>query len=58
MPQSPERVLWGRMSAHRSVPVIDALSAAMAKVNSLTLVARNLADVAGLDADVLNPFEA
>ncbi|MXX89769.1 MAG: type II toxin-antitoxin system VapC family toxin [Boseongicola sp. SB0665_bin_10] len=46
------------MSAHRSVPVIDALSAAMAKVNSLTLVARNLADVAGLDADVLNPFEA
>ena len=46
------------MNAHRSVPVIDALLAATAKVNGLTLVTRNLADVAGSDADVLNPFEA
>ena len=29
-----------------------------AQVNGLTLLTRNLADVAGLDTDVLNPFEA
>lgn len=48
---------WGRTSAIRSVPVIDALLAATAKVYGLTLVTRNLADVAGLEVDVLNPFE-
>ncbi|MDE0698884.1 MAG: type II toxin-antitoxin system VapC family toxin [Boseongicola sp.] len=49
---------WGRMNAIRSVPVVDALLAATAKVHDLTLVTRNAADVAGLDVDVLNPFEA
>ena len=49
---------WGRMSAIRPVPVVDALLAATAKVYGLTLVTRNVADVAGLDVDVLNPFEA
>ena len=48
---------WGRMSAIRPVPVIDALLAATAKTNGLTLVTRNEADVAGLGVDVLNPFE-
>lgn len=48
---------WGRMNAVRPVPVIDALLAATAKANGLTLVTRNGADVAGLDVDVLNPFE-
>lgn len=48
---------WGRMNAIRPVPVIDALLAATAKVNGLTLVTRNGADVAGLDVNVLNPFE-
>lgn len=48
---------WGRMSAIRPVPVIDALLAATAKANGLTLVTRNGADVAGLGVDVLNPFE-
>lgn len=48
---------WGRMTAIRPVPVIDALLAATAKVNGLTLVTRNAADVAGLDVEVLNPFE-
>ena len=48
---------WGRMSAIRSVPVIDALLAATAKVYGLTLVTRNVVDVAGLEVDVLNPFE-
>lgn len=48
---------WGRINAIRPVPVIDALLAATAKVNGLTLVTRNVADVSGLDVDVLNPFE-
>ena len=48
---------WGKMNALRQIPVIDALLAATAKVNGLTLVTRNVADVAGLDVDVLNPFE-
>jgi predicted nucleic acid-binding protein len=48
---------WGRMSAIRPVPVIDALLAATAKANGLTLVTRNEADVAGLGIEVLNPFE-
>ena len=48
---------WGRMSAIRSVPVIDALMAATAKVYGLTLVTRNVVDVAGLEVDDLNPFE-
>ncbi|WBQ14353.1 type II toxin-antitoxin system VapC family toxin [Hyphomonadaceae bacterium BL14] len=49
---------WGRMNAIRPAPVIDALLAATAKINRLTLVTRNAADVAGLGVDVLNRFEA
>ena len=49
---------WGRMNAVRPLPVIDGLLAATAKANGLTLVTRNVADVAELDVDVLNPFEA
>ena len=48
---------WGRMNAIRPVPVVDGLLAATAKANGLTLVTRNVADVAGLDVDTLNPFE-
>lgn len=47
---------WGRMSAARSVPVIDGLMAATAKANGLTLVTRNEADVADLGTAVVNPF--
>jgi len=49
---------WGRMNAIRPVPVIDALLAATAKANDLTLVTRNEADVAGLGVEVLNPFQS
>ena len=49
---------WGRIAAIRPVPAIDALLAATAKTNGLTLVTRNAADVTGLDVEVLNPFEA
>ncbi len=48
---------WGRMSATRPVPVIDCYLAASAKVHKMTLVTRNVSDVAGLGADVFNPFE-
>lgn len=48
---------WGRMSAMRPVPVVDGLLAATAKVNGLTLVTRNGADVEGLGARILNPFK-
>ena len=47
---------WGRMSAARTVPVIDALLAATALVHDLTLVTRNTGDVEGLGGKVLNPF--
>jgi toxin FitB len=48
---------WGRMSAIRSVPVIDGLLAATALTNGLTLVTRNDRDIAGLGVTVLNPFK-
>ena len=49
---------WGRMSATRSVPVVDALLAATAGVHGLVLVTRNIADIEGLGARVLDPFAA
>jgi hypothetical protein len=49
---------WGRMSAKRPVSTIDALLAATAKVNGMTLVTCNVGDIADLGAKVLNPFEA
>lgn len=48
---------WGRISAIRSVPVVDALLAATASAHGLVLVTRNANDVAGLGVRVLNPFE-
>lgn len=47
---------WGRLSARVSVPVIDGLLAATALVCGLTLVTRNVRDVARTGALVLNPF--
>lgn len=48
---------WGRMNAMRTVPVVDGLIAATAKVRGLTLVTRNETDVAGLGVKLLNPFQ-
>ena len=48
---------WGRISAIRSVPVVDALLAATANVHGLVLVTRNAADVSGLGVPIRNPFE-
>ncbi|MGD9542004.1 type II toxin-antitoxin system VapC family toxin [Methylocystis sp.] len=47
---------WGRMSALRTVPVVDCLLAATAKANDLTLVTRNVRDIEGLGAKILDPF--
>lgn len=47
---------WGRMSARRSVPVVDCLLAATAKANDLTLATRNVRDVEDLGARIVNPF--
>ncbi len=47
---------WGRLSAIRSVSVVDALLAATAAAHGLVLVTRNTADVDGLGVRLLNPF--
>ena len=47
---------WGRMAASRPIPTIDGLLAATARVHRMTLVTSNAAAVAGLGAQVLNPF--
>jgi toxin FitB len=48
---------WGRMGSIRPLSVVDGLMAATAKVHRLTLVTRNVSDVQGLGAQILNPFE-
>lgn len=54
----PAAETWGLMSAARSAPVTDALLAVTASVHGLVLVTRNVADVEGLGARVLDPFAA
>jgi predicted nucleic acid-binding protein len=50
---------WGRLNAMpQPIPVVDGLIAATAKVHRLTLVTRNVADVARAEVQVVNPFEA
>jgi predicted nucleic acid-binding protein len=48
---------WGRLAAPRSLPVIDGLLAATAKVRGLTLATRNVVDVAPTGVAWINPFE-
>ena len=50
--------LWGRMSAKRTIPVVDGLLAASAACAGCTLVTRNERDIAGLGTKLLNPFHA
>ncbi|MGH3831724.1 MAG: type II toxin-antitoxin system VapC family toxin [Pseudonocardiaceae bacterium] len=47
---------WGRLNVPDPVPVVDGLLAATAKVHDWTLVTRNIGDVDGTGARLLNPF--
>jgi predicted nucleic acid-binding protein len=49
-------LVWGRLSAIRSVPDVDGLLAATALHHGMTLVTRNVQDFDGLGVTVLNPF--
>jgi predicted nucleic acid-binding protein len=49
---------WGRLNVPDPLPVIDALLAATAKVHGLTLVTRNVKDVARTGVELMNPFNA
>lgn len=48
--------IWGEMSARRSLPVVDTLIAATALAHDLTLVTRNVRDVAATGVNVINPW--
>ncbi|MDH3472205.1 MAG: type II toxin-antitoxin system VapC family toxin [Rhodospirillales bacterium] len=48
---------WGRLGAGDPLPMVDGLLAATAKVHGLTLVTRNLADVAQTGVSALDPFK-
>lgn len=48
--------LWGRLSAKRSLPVVDSLIAATAILHDLTLVTRNTADVNATGVFLLDPW--
>jgi toxin FitB len=49
---------WGRLNASVGSPAVDGLLAATALVHRLTLVTRNVADVARAGVAVVNPFQA
>ena len=48
---------WGQLSALRPVSVVDTLLAATAQVYGLTLVTRNVRDVAWTGVSCFNPFD-
>jgi predicted nucleic acid-binding protein len=47
---------WGRQQSRQPMPVIDALIAATARVNGLTLVTRNVKDFEHAGVPLINPF--
>ena len=49
--------VWGKAYYVRNIPVVDGLLAATAIVHDMTLVTRNVSDVQGLGARLLNPFD-
>ncbi|WP_394820549.1 type II toxin-antitoxin system VapC family toxin [Pendulispora albinea] len=50
--------LWGRLNVPHPLPAVDGLLAATALVHDLTVVTRNVQDVARTGARVLDPFAA
>jgi toxin FitB len=49
--------LWGKLSAGRSLPVIDGLIAATAMIHGLTLAARNTRDVEFMGVSLVDPWQ-
>lgn len=49
---------WGRMNSVRSLPVIDGLLAATAKVHGLILITRNVRDITGTGVTCIDPFKS
>ena len=49
---------WAALNTDRPLPVVDALLAATAAEHDATLVTRNVADLAGVDVPLLDPFGA
>ena len=49
---------WAVLSVPNPLPLLDGLLAATAKVHGLTLVTRNVADIARTGISVLDPFSA
>jgi predicted nucleic acid-binding protein len=49
---------WGRLNVPNPLPAVDGLIAATAKVRGLTLVTRNIADIARTGVKTLNPWRS
>jgi predicted nucleic acid-binding protein len=49
---------WGRLSAGRPLPVVDALMGATAMEHDLIFVTRDVASLAGTGVRLLNPWQA
>jgi predicted nucleic acid-binding protein len=54
----PVAEAWALLGIPHPSPLIDGLMAATAKVHGLTLVTRNIADIATAGASLLDPFSA
>ena len=54
----PTADLWGRLNTIRPLSNVDGLLAATAVIHDMTLVTRNVADVAHTGVNLLNPFTA
>lgn len=48
---------WALLNESRPLPVVDGLIAATAIEHGATLVTRNVADLAGVDVPMINPFD-
>jgi len=47
---------WGRLNTQRTIPVIDGLLSATARVHGLDIATRNVEDFKKLGIRIVNPF--